>query len=64
MINLVEEIKKADDIEIHSLLRAALNRYNELSEDWELSVIALQKNGDPNEQIDKTISLLQMLKSI
>lgn len=64
MLNLVEEIKKADDIEIHSLLRAVLNRYNELSEDWELSVIALRKNGDPNEQIDKTISLLQMLKSI
>jgi len=63
MLNLVEEIKKADDIEIHSLLRAVLNRYNELSEDWELSVIALRKNGDPNEQIDKTISLLQMLKS-
>ncbi len=63
MLNLVEEIKKADDIEIHSLLRAVLNRYNELSEDWELSVIALRKNSDPHKQIDKTISLLQMLKS-
>lgn len=63
MVNLVEEIKKANDIEIHSLLRAVLNRYNELSEDWELSVIALRKNGDPNEQIDNTITLLQMLKT-
>ena len=63
MFDLVQEIAKADEVEIENLLKAVLQRYTVLFPDWELSTISLQKSFDKNEQIDRIIEMLQNMKS-
>ena len=63
MFDLVQEIAKADEVEIEILLKAVLQRYTVLFPDWELSTISLQKSFDKNEQIDRIIEMLQNMKS-
>ena len=62
MLDLVEEIAKADDMEIEELLNAVLERYSVLFPDWEVSTISLEKSSDKNEQLDRMINLLQAMK--
>lgn len=64
MFDLVEEIARADWIEIDLLLSAVLKRYAELFPDGEVSTISLQKSSDRNEQIDRVIETLQKIKNI
>ncbi len=64
MFDLVEEIEKADEMELDSLLKAVLRRYAVLFPDWEVSTISLQKSCDRNEQLDRIIELLQNMKSL
>ena len=61
MLDLVEEIAKADEIEITKLLEAVLQRYAVLFPDWEVSTISLEKSCDRNEQLDKIITMLQKM---
>ena len=63
MFDLVQEIAKADEVEIENLLKAVLQRYTVLFPDWELSTISLQKSFNKNEQIDRIIEMLQNMKS-
>ena len=63
MLNLIEEIAKADAFDIERILNAVLDRYAVLFPDWELSTISLQKSADQNEQLDRMIAFLQNLKS-
>ena len=64
MINLEEEINKADDIEVEKLLKAVLHRYAVLFPDLELGVISLKKRSDLNKQIDEMIALLEKTKNL
>ena len=64
MSDLVEEIAKADGIEIEKLLTAVLQRYAVLFPDWEVSTITLQKSADRNEQFDRVIAMLQKMKTL
>ncbi len=64
MFDLVEEIEKADEMELDSLLKAVLRRYAVLFPDWEVSTISLQKSCDRNEQLDRIIELLHNMKSL
>ncbi|MBR0446402.1 MAG: hypothetical protein IIX23_03800 [Oscillospiraceae bacterium] len=64
MPDLVEEIAKADGIEIEKLLTAVLQRYAVLFPDWEVSTITLQKSADRNEQFDRVIAMLQKMKTL
>ena len=64
MLDLVEEIAKADEIEITKLLEAVLQRYAVLFPDWEVSTISLEKSCDRNEQLDKIITMLQKMKCL
>lgn len=64
MPDLVEEIAKADGIEIEKLLTAVLQRYAVLFPDWEVSTITLQKSTDRNEQFDRVIAMLQKMKTL
>ena len=64
MINIVEEIEKADDVQIEKLLKAVLHRYAVLFPDLELGVISLKKTSNINTQIDEMIALLQKLKTL
>ena len=50
MFDLVQEIAKADEVEIENLLKAVLQRYTVLFPDWELSTISLQKSFDKNKE--------------
>ena len=56
-------IAQADAYETSELLEVVLSRYKELNPDWDISILSLQKNADINEQIDRTIALLQNLKN-
>ncbi len=64
MPDLVEEIAKADGIEIEKLLTAVLQRYAVLFPDWEVSTFTLQKSADRNEQFDRVIAMLQKMKTL
>ncbi len=63
MFDLVEEVAKADEIQIEKLLKAVLQRYTVLHPDWEVSTISLQKSCDRNEQLDRIIATLQEMKN-
>ena len=58
----VTKINQANSNEITEIIDAALRRYNELFPQWETTVISTEKCRDRNEQIDRTIALLQRLK--
>ena len=63
MSDLVEEITRANEKDIDKLIKAILLRYEVLYPDWEISTITLQKGSDRNEQIDRTITWLQSMKT-
>lgn len=63
ILDIVEEIAQADEIEIEKLLKAVLQRYAVLFPDLEVSVISLQKSSDRNEQLDRIIAMLQNMKT-
>ena len=63
MFDLVEEILRADEVEIEKLLKAVLQRYAVLFPDWEVSTVSLEKSSDRNEQLDRIIALLQNMKT-
>ena len=62
MTDLLEEIARADEDQIETLLKAVISRYSELYPDWVVSTISIQKTGDKNEQLDNIIRLLQKMK--
>ncbi len=43
MIDLMEEVAQADEVELDKLLHAVLHRYAILVPDWEVSIICLKK---------------------
>ena len=59
---MLEEIGEADGCEVEELLKALIQRYAVLYQDWELGVISLKKTMDRNEQLDGMIRILQGLK--
>ena len=63
MVDLVEEIAQANEIEVGKLLEAVLKRYAVLFPDWEISTVSLEKSSDRNEQLDRMIALLQKMKT-
>lgn len=64
MLDLYEEIRWADSVQIVELVDAVINRYSALFPDWEISVISLEKSSDRNEQIDRVIALLEQIKTL
>ena len=63
MLDLWKEIAQADEMLLSQLLRAVLQRYEELFPDWEISTISLEKCSDTNEQLDRMITILEQMKS-
>lgn len=63
MSDLVDEITRADEVEIEDLLKAVLRRCEELFPDRELSVISAQRNSDKNAQLDSIVEMLQRMKT-
>ena len=62
MVDLCEEIAKANEFEIAELVQAAIKRYNELFPDWEIGTVSIQKSDDKSKQLDQMITMLQQLK--
>ena len=63
MLDLLTEIKCADESAIEEILNAVLHRYAELFPDWEVNTISLQRSQDRNEQLDRIIAMLQNMKT-
>jgi len=59
---MVEKIKKAKPEELNDILLAVLERYREVFPDWEIITVSLEKAVDKNEQLDRTIKLLENMK--
>ena len=59
---MIEKIKKAKPEELNDILLAVLERYREVFPDWEIITVSLEKAVDKNEQLDRTIKLLENMK--
>lgn len=64
MQGLIARIQQASQDEIVDIFEAAKERYQELFPDWEINVFSLEKSGDRNDQIDRTIQMLEALKKM
>ena len=62
MVDVIQAISQAQDLELEAMMAALLKRYGEVFPDWELSIVSVEKTGDRNAQIDKVIELLEKLK--
>ena len=63
MLDLIEEIEKANGEELDKILKAVLSRYRVLYPDWELCTVSVLKSNDRNEQLDRMIMMLQKMKT-
>ena len=61
-MDMIERIKNAKPEEIQEILMAVLARYRELYPGWDINVLSLEKSEDRNEQLDRTIQLLEKMK--
>lgn len=62
MMNLQNEIHKAEKEEVSIILQTVLARYRELYPDWEISILSLEKAVDKNAQLDQVIAMLEKMK--
>ena len=63
MLDLTEEIAKANGEEMDQILKAVLSRYSVLYPDWELCTVSILKSEDRNEQLDRMIAMLERMKT-
>ena len=63
MQNALDLIANADDNQLQTLFAALYNRYQIVRPELELSVFFLDKRDDPNDQIDRAITLLNNMKT-
>ncbi len=63
MMDLTEEIAKANGEEMDQILKAVLSRYSVLYPDWELCTVSILKSEDRNEQLDRMIAMLEKMKT-
>ena len=63
MMELTEEIAKANGEEMDQILKAVLSRYSVLYPDWELCTVSILKSEDRNEQLDRMIAMLEKMKT-
>jgi len=63
MLDLTEEIAKANGEEMDQILKAVLSRYSVLYPDWELCTVSILKSEDRNKQLDQMITMMQKMKN-
>ena len=63
MEDLIAQIGRADGAQIEALLKAVRQRYSKLYPDWEVITVAIDKNRNRSEQLDRIIALLEKLKT-
>lgn len=62
MKSFVKRIAHMNEFEIRRLLDIVIARYEELFPGWEIYTLSIEKDSDPNVQIDRSIQLLENLK--
>ena len=63
MLDLIEEIEKANGKEMDKILKAVLSRFCVLYPDWELCTVSILKSEDRDEQLDRMITVLEKMKT-
>ena len=63
-MSIISEINRAKPEEMNDILLAVQNRYQELFPGWKLHVLVTEDAVDKNEQIDRTIALLEKMKDL
>ncbi len=56
-------IAQADDSQLQTLFTAIYNRYRIIRPDLEISVLFLDKKANRNDQLNRTIALLEKMKT-
>ena len=62
-MDILKEIGDLTEDEIVDAVDAVLRRYAQLFPDWEIGTVSLCKKEDRNMQIDRTIQLLENMKT-
>ena len=62
MEDLLAKITDINEYDIDRVLTAVLAQYHLLYPDWEINILSVPKYGDRNQQIDRTIALLNQMK--
>ena len=62
MYDLEEAIAQVDGRQIETLMKAILDRYEELFPEWEVITLSLPRNHDRNTHLDRMIGVLQGMK--
>jgi len=62
MNDLVDMVRHADPLMLDALIFALRERFTEVSPEWELITISVEKKRDYNEQLDAIIAFLERLK--
>lgn len=62
-MSLEKRIMKAKPKDLQKLLDAVMKRYEQVYPEWEVSVISVRRCEDRVEQLDRTIQLLEGMKT-
>lgn len=62
MNELITRITTLSADEINIVLDAMMNRYGVLYPDWEIQIIAIEKEDNRDEQLNRMISIIERLK--
>ena len=63
MFNLMMKIAQANELELDTILKAIMARYETLFPNQEICVLSLEKASDQNEQLDRMIRMLEKRKT-
>lgn len=63
MQTALDLIAQADDSQLQILFTAIYNRYRIIRPDLEISVLFLDKKANRNDQLNRTIALLEKMKT-
>lgn len=63
MFNLMMKIAQANELELDTILKAIMARYETLFPNQEICVLSLEKASDQNEQLDRMIRMLENRKT-
>ena len=63
MFNLMMKIAQSNELELDTILKAIMARYETLFPNQEICVFSLEKGSNQNEQLDRMIQMLNNQKT-
>ena len=61
-MEIIAQINQVSQEEIQDVMQAVLARYRQLYPQWDISVLSIEKGESRNDQLDRTIELLNKMK--